>query len=448
MIIMFSGCNFPLEGFNRDDNFDSDSEGIGHEEDDADFSDIADDDSDDDDIPLVEELFLRDFKFSLPLFSPDSAWNQSAAGASVLPESDQQILITYRVMLGDISSLEGYDEAATNWPFMDISFYDWTIPIFLVGDGEQEVWICDDLGVVGWPSPKFGIDEEGGPVIVPAPDGIVRPAGPEHDNADAWLVLYDPDTSIAYDYFAAYTQRDADCREFEGGSTGNKILQAGAVDFFDVRGDGANPDTYSSARAHGTPLLAGLILPEDIESGEISHALSFAIPGPRNLSRDPSEPLLSDYFYPASTTETDFYNTDPNALAAGQRIRLKKTLYGEDGEIIHEDAFAPITNMFLASLRNYGAYLVDNSGGFTFYAEDVHTGSLNLSDDEVNVLIGEPPGTPLPPGMTKWQIVIEKLGNELEILPIAVSPGDDQPNPKTEMIEFSNFEVVEPAFVP
>lgn len=70
MIIMFSGCNFPLEGFNRDDNFDSASESIGHEEDDADFSDIADDDSDDDDIPLVEELFCEISNFPCRYFPP------------------------------------------------------------------------------------------------------------------------------------------------------------------------------------------------------------------------------------------------------------------------------------------------------------------------------------------------------------------------------------------
>jgi hypothetical protein len=60
-----------------------------------------------------------------------------------------------------------------------------------------------------------------------------------------------------------------------------------------------------------------MILPEDIESGVIAHALALAIPGPRNLSRDPYEPLPSDYFYPASTTETDFYSTNPHAWLPG-----------------------------------------------------------------------------------------------------------------------------------
>jgi hypothetical protein len=262
--------------------------------------------------------------------------------------------------------------------------------------------------------------------------------------------LYDPETFTSYDYFAAKPFYDEDCYGFEGGLVGEKILQAGVVDFFDIRGPGVNQpgDGSYSARAVGTPLLAGMILPEDIENGAIAHALSFAIPGPRNTSPFPENPSESDYFYPASTTETDFYNTDSDALASGQRIRLKQTIVDEGGQVIDESELAPITRMYLTALREYGAYLVDNAGGFTFYAEDVHTAVLNLSDDEVNALIGEPAGTPFPENMTKWQVVMEALGNDLGLIPLAVSPGDDEPHPKTAEIEAANFEVVEPAKIP
>ena len=449
LLLVVSACNLPFE-YDEDDSEwdDAASEVVVDEEDDYDEeeSDMFDDDEP---APVIETgSFQREFRFDLPLFAPNSAWNQHADGVAVLPESDEQILSLYRVLLGDTSSLEGYDEAATEWPYMDVNMYEYSIPIFLAGDGEQEVLICEDDGVLGWAHPKLDLETEGGPVIVPAPAGMVRSAGPENDDADGHLVLYDPDTMIVYDYFAATSQRDGECRGFEGGSTGNLILQAGVVDFFELHGSGASPDGYYSARAVGTPLLAGLILPEDIESGEIAHALSFAIPGPRNTSRDPYEPKESDYFYPVSTTETDFYNTDANALASGQRIRLKETIVDEEGDVIDENELAPITRIYLTALRDYGAYLVDNAGGFTFYAEDVHTAVLHLSDDEVNALIGESLGTLLPVGMTKWQIVIETLGEDLELIPLAVSPGDEEPRPKSAEIETANFEVVEPAFSP
>ncbi|MFQ5617244.1 MAG: hypothetical protein ACE5GO_12400, partial [Anaerolineales bacterium] len=218
------------------------------------------------------------------------------------------------------------------------------------------------------------------------------------------------------------------------------------VDFFDVRGSGANPGTYYSARAHGTPLLAGMILPEDVESGAINHALALAIPGPRNLSSDPSEPDSSEYFYPASTTETDFYSTNQYALIAGQRIRLKSTVVDEDNDLVDESQLAPITQMFITALRTYGAYLVDNAAGFSFYAEDIHTAVLNLTDDQVNALIGQPPGTPLQAGMTKWEIVIEQIYIDMEVIPFASGPWTNDPT--TATITTANFEVVEPATDP
>ena len=454
LILLLVSCNLPFD-FEEDE---GDWDEYALEETDEDYSpedtdedgDVIDFFDDDEPPPILgeDQLFLRDFLFELPLFSPDSAWNQRADNAAVLPESDAQILSLYRVMLGDISTLKGYDEPATDWPYMNFSLYEFTVPIARAGDEMQEVWICEDIGVIGWAHPKFGIETEGGPVTVPAPAGPVRPAGPQDDGADGWLVLYHPETFIEYDYIQATPFKDDECLGFEGGLAGNEILQAGVVDYFDVRDPGANPDGYYSARAVGTPLLAGLILPEDIENGEIAHALAFAIPGPRNTSLFPENPKESDYYYPVSTTETDFYNTDPNALASGQRIRLKRTLVDEEGLVINEKELAPITRIFLDALRNYGAYLVDNAGGLTFYAEDAHTAVLHLSNDEVNALIGQPSGTPLPEDLTKWQIVMETLGNDLELIPIASSLGDEEPDPKTAEIEIANFEVIEPARIP
>jgi hypothetical protein len=104
--------------------------------------------------------------------------------------------------------------------------------------------------------------------------------------------------------------------------------------------------------------------------------------------------------------------------------------------------------MFLTALRDYGAYLVDNSGGLVFYAEEVTTARLDLSDEEINDLIGAPPDAALREGVTPWEIVMEVLADELGRIPFAVSPGDEAPDPATAEIEAANFEVVEPATIP
>ncbi len=391
----------------------------------------------------VGEVPTRTFALPIPLFAPDSAWNQTVAGASALPESDQQVLVTYRILLGDTSDLSpGTD--SPRWPFPDVNYDHYAIPIFRAGAEMASVGLYDYEGNAWWPGPKFpdAPAEPGGPVTVPAPVGVVRPAGPQGIDADGHLVLYEAATSTAYDLWQASTAL-SDGESLGGGYAGTTIFAAGAVDYFDVAGPGTNPDGVSSARAVGTPLLAGLILPEDVESGAISHALAFAIPGPRNLSDDPYEPLPSDYVYPAVTTEGDFYSTHPHALAAGQRIRLKGTLVDEDCEPIDEGELAPITRMFLAALRSHGAYLVDNAGGFTFYAEDVHSAHLDMSDAEVAALIGE---ASLPPGRTGWQAAMERLNLELEGIPFACGEGTEQPRRAT--VTVANVEVVEPATRP
>lgn len=383
----------------------------------------------------------RTFTFTTPLFAPDSAWNQAIYHTTVLPTSEQQILVTYRVLRGDTSSLHPTGQPPpTTWPFPYVNYDEYTIPVFRAGAGQQPVLLCDYEGGEGGTNPK--LPAESGIVTVPVPAGTVRPSGPEGIDADGHLVLYDPVTFTAYDFWQATTVRDGECQSRGGGLTGTVIFEAGAIDFFDVRGPGANPDTYFSARATGVPLLAGLILPEDVESGAISHALAVAIPGLRNTNEQtPSGPLPSDYFYPASTTETDYYNTDPYALAAGQRLRLRQKIVDENGDPIAEGQLAPITQMFLAALRTHGAILVDNAGGFIFYAEDIHTAVLDLSDEEVRHLTGL---TSLPAGKTKWQIVIETLNAELEQIPFAYGEWTDGQDPAKADVETANFEVVAP----
>ena len=398
----------------------------------------------------IPPILARDFEFSLPLFAPSSAWNQTVTQADVLPESEQQILVTYRVLRGDTTDLHPTGEPPpTTWPFIDVGYDEFTIPVFRAGAGQSSVGICDYDGNPGWPGPKFPPDEqlEGGPVTVPPPAASVRPAMPSGAWSDGHVVLYDVDTFTEYDYWQATTLRDGPCQSQGAGLIGTTISETGAIDFFDIRGAGVNSDTFSSARATGTPLLAGLILPEDVESGAIEHALEFAIPGLRNLSVDPFEPLSSDYFYPASTTETDYYSTNPNALAAGQRIRLKPQVVDENCDPIDENDFAPITRMFLTALRTYGAYLVDNAGGFTLNAEEISSAVLDLTDAEVNGLIGQPSGNPLPANKTKWQIVMETLNKDLWEMPIACGPWTEGQPPATAIVTTANFEVVEPATI-
>ena len=392
-----------------------------------------------------EPAYARDFALPLPLFAAVSPWNQRVSAVEVLPDSDRQILTLYRVLRGDNSSLHPPQIPPLEWPYMDVNYDDYAMPIFRAGTGQQSVLICDYEGNLGWTNDKLPISQAGGPVQLPSAATPMRPAGPEATDSHGHLILYDVGQKVSFDFWQATTERSDPCTSLGGGRGGSIILEAGAVDYFDVTGAGVDPDGYSSARATGVPLLAGLLLPEDIEQGTIQHALAVSVPGLRNSSPTPSEPLASDYYYPTSTTETDYYSTDPLALAAGQRLRLKEAIYGDEGALLEETSLAPITRLFLSALREYGAYVVDNAGGLTFYAEDVHTAPLHLGDAQINALIGAPTDSSLSGEMTRWQIVLQALNRDLGRIPLAQGPWQEGQDPATATIALSNFEVVAPA---
>lgn len=44
--------------------------------------------------------------------------------------------------------------------------------------------------------------------------------------------------------------------------------------------------------------------------------------------------------------------------------------------------------------------------------------------------------------------MFEALGSDLELIPFAVSSGDEEPDPEMAMVGTANFEVIEPAAAP
>jgi hypothetical protein len=392
----------------------------------------------------AEPDYPRELPFSLPLYGGEySAWLQDVRPAAVVAGGDEQIQATYQALCGDTSGLYPVDDPpTTDQPIPQVRADDGALPIFAASAGSQDVLLCDYAGFGQYPNDKWGVPSEGGPVEVPQCAGAVRPSGPAGLDSDGYLILVAGET--AYDFWQATTVREGECQSMGAGLPGPAILQAGQADFGDIHGTGANPAGVRGGRPTGTPLLAGAILPEDVASGDIAHALAVAIPGVRNRSSDPSSPLAADVVYPAASTDGVRYSINDDALAAGQRLRLRGTVVGSDGNLIDENELTPITRMFLRALRRYGAYVVDTADGLSFFAEDIHTAVLDLGDDQVNTLIGRPAGTPLPSDRTRWQLVIETLNQELAAIPFADGPC----NGAATTVETANFVVVEPATGP
>ncbi|MCF6204033.1 MAG: hypothetical protein L3J59_10265 [Methylococcaceae bacterium] len=384
----------------------------------------------------MDNSLTRDFKLPIPLFSETSAWRQHADNVAVLPTSSDIILTTYRVLLGNKATVYGYTETG-RFPQIWLASGDWSYPIYRASNNKTDIQVCMYNGQTRKPDIVFGDLEPGATVSVDAPAGTIRPAGEN----DGHLVLFNPETNTEWDYWQVTTARDSICGGGgRGGIEGNTLLEVGAATFFDTNASGASAEGQTSAAASGAPLMAGLLLPEDFESDEIGHALKFSIPGPRNLSDGGLEKEKRDYEYPATSTEDVYggYNSDINAMVMGTRIRLKDSLVDHSGNTIDESTLSLATRKVLTALRKHGAYLVDGGGGFTFYAEETHSGNLN--SDSLNVLLGD---TPSLDGQTPWQILMSTVQNELGGIPIAYGPNHHDGDPSEAIISHANFEVVE-----
>ncbi len=388
---------------------------------------------------LLGPLLQRKFCLPHPLYNAESAWRQSAVLAGLKQPQAEYVHEMYCMLAGHKQN------------FCNLNLNDYTIPIFEAKAGsesdtplELKTYFGESWETSTLVAQQVQTGSQFAVKGIPSPEGVVRPSGPNCKNADGHLVLVDRVKLVEYDFFAATTVVDAQNESLGGGLDGNEIKFAGAIERFSLNGPGAqkaepNCKIRDSARATGVPLLAGLLEPEDFQNGPtITHAMAFAIPRLRHI--DPATHASPrDFVYPTTTTEIAFYNASPWALGAGERIRLREKIFDNMGIEISKCNLSPVAQRYLTALRTFGAYLVDGSGAFSFYAEDYRTGNLNLDLSGFNTLCGRDTVEPLPPGKSQWQLLVETLNEEFFNIPFAV---------QTTAGLQSNFDIIEDAIIP
>ena len=160
------------------------------------------------------------------------------------------------------------------------------------------------------------------------------------DDTDARMIIIDTATHTEYDLMSA--QRTA---------TG---WEAGTVSIYNILWDGT-PVRHSS-RGSGIPGYAGLLRPWEIRQGRIEHALAFGY----------TEPAAEKCVFPASKTDGD--STIPFAIPEGARLQLDPSLTEADFDQMGLDRAGKI---IARALQEYGMILVDHSGSFKIYVEDL-----------------------------------------------------------------------------
>lgn len=239
-------------------------------------------------------------------FPADNIWNQPADAMPVDARSED-----YLATLGRTSYVHA-DFGSGAWNGGPIG-----IPYVTVSGAQNRV------------SVSFQYDDESDPGPYPIPTNVPVEGGPEADG-DRHVIVVDRDACTLYELYYAWPQAN-------GG------WNAGSGAIFDLSSNALRPATWTSADAAGLPILPGLVRYEEVDSGEIRHAIRFTANSTRR-----------EFVWPAR-----HYASSSTSLLRppmGQRFRLKP---GFD-----ISGYGPQSQVILRALKKYGMILADNGSSW------------------------------------------------------------------------------------
>lgn len=240
----------------------------------------------------------------LTVFPPDNPWNQDVSKLPVHPNSKAYIeAIGLETELHpDFGTV--LDEAKTPWG----------IPYVVVRGTQKKVDI------------EFDVKDESDDGPYPIPPNAPIEGGPKSED-DRHVLVVDFDNNKLYELYKAFPK-----------GTGWKA-ECGAI--FDLTSNRLRPHTWTSADAAGLPIFPGLVKYEEIEAGEILHALRFTVRKSQRAYIPPATHWASDY-------------KDPSYAPMGLRLRLKAS--------VDTTRFPKSAEIILNALKKYGMLMADNGG--------------------------------------------------------------------------------------
>jgi hypothetical protein len=177
---------------------------------------------------------------------------------------------------------------------------------------------------------------------VPLPSNALPAKG-----TDKHLVVWQPSSNRLWEFW-----------RLEALSTGWQARWGGAIQSVST-----NPGAYGTeawpgatiwwgASACSLSIAGGLITLEDLERGQINHALAMAVPAPR----------AKVFAWPAE--RTDGWSTELLSLPEGAHLRLDPNLDLAALKLPH------LTLMMAEAAQRYGIFIRDKAGNVAFYGQD------------------------------------------------------------------------------
>ncbi|MBL8514795.1 MAG: hypothetical protein JNJ55_12465 [Betaproteobacteria bacterium] len=183
----------------------------------------------------------------------------------------------------------------------------------------------------------FLYDDESDPGPYPIPTTAPVEGGPA-SNGDRHVLAIDTVNCVLYELY----------RAFPNGNAWN--ADSGAR--WPLNSNVSRPDRWTSADAAGLAILPGLVKWEEVQAGEINHAIRFTAPSIYGLN---STTGARQYIWPARHWSGNGNN--PNNPPMGVRVRLKASF--------NISGFDSRTQVILRAMKKYGMVLAD--GGSSWY---------------------------------------------------------------------------------
>jgi len=271
-------------------------------------------------------------------FAESSFWNQPLPkNAEVDPRSEHYI-----------SLLQG-DPSGKNF---GINLTRYTIPVFEVDERTPRLVVrrhsLSDAEKADWKTDRatFGHGRDFDAAPVPIPEAAVPDSA-----SDMHLALVDWTRMTAWDMWAAQKLPDGGWES----NTGMKYRLDGPGVFdpseFSVR-DGESIHFHGPGRAAGVPIIAGLIMYDEVASGEIAHKVACAT----------HFNAYKEFTFPAVWTDGHY----PGGIPEGAVLQLDPSLDLSRFDLL------PGERVVARALQVYGMVNVDNAGGSPLYGENLN----------------------------------------------------------------------------
>jgi hypothetical protein len=227
------------------------------------------------------------------------------------------------------------------------SFTGWTIPLFVIDSAASPKRTLKTTGDAF--NPDVDPNRDGIAEGIPIPDGV----WPD-PKSDGHMLLVDPNVRKTWDFSRAQHLSDGS-------------WTTSGLTVWDLNGLGYRQPFYGTnwwnygVRGSGFPLIAGLIRPEEIEAGEIKHALVFAGP----INRKSATTTTKQQVCSPPGSKTDGFGIGYEYIPEGARIQLDPSLN------LNTLNLSPATKIIAKAMQKYGMYNGDNSPDFKIYFQNL-----------------------------------------------------------------------------